>query len=91
MLKFFKRIWMGAGYLEGYGHHPGTPVLLIFILAAGLAGIDKGGLDGFLGGAFVGFICLVPFYIIGCVERARGYEQDVVATMDRLKKDYNGN
>lgn len=88
MIKFFKRIWRGSGYLEGYGHHPGTSIVLIMLLASGLAGVEKGGLRGFIGGAIIGAICILPLYIIGCIDRAKGYEQDVEHTMMQLQKDY---
>lgn len=91
-MKFLKRVWMGAGYLEGYGEHPGTLIVFAMLLACGLAGVQKGGLAGFIGGAVFGAICVLPFYIIGCVDRAKSYEADMEATMNRLKRDYsNGN
>jgi hypothetical protein len=89
-MKAIKRIWMGAGYLEGYGHHPGWPVFGIFILASGLAGIRQGGLGGFIGGCVVGLVCLGPFFMIGCYSRAKDYEVDVKNTFNKLKRNYNG-
>jgi hypothetical protein len=77
---------MGAGYLEGYGHHPGTLVLLIYIVAAGLSGVQRGGWDGFIGGCAVGLICLGPFYLIGCYSRAKDYEEDMEKTFEILQK-----
>ncbi len=90
MVKFFKRAWAGAGYLEGFGHHPGWPVLGLFILGAGIAGVQRGGLTGFVGGAVISACALVPFFIAGCVSRAREYEKAVERTFQRLQKDYNG-
>jgi hypothetical protein len=85
-MKWLKRIVKGAGYLEGYGHHPGWPVLGIFILAAGLAGIRQGGFDGFAGGCVIGLVCLAPFFMIGCWSRAVDYEQDVERTFKILQQ-----
>jgi hypothetical protein len=87
MLKFFKRIWMGAGYLEGYGHHPGWSTIGIYIVAGGLAGIRNGGLNGFLGGAAITILCIGPFFMIGCYSRAQDYEQDMEQTFKILSKD----
>ncbi len=89
-MKLFKRIWMGAGYLEGYGHHPGWPVLGIFILGAALAGIERGGWSGFIAGGLIATCALAPFFMAGCVSRAREYEADVERTFQRLQRDYNG-
>ena len=89
MIKFFKRIWRGSGYLEGYGHHPGWATFGIYILAAGLAGIKNGGLtDGFFGGCVIGLVALGPFFILGCWSRAVEYERDVQRTFNLLKKEY---
>ena len=87
-MKLFKRIWMGAGYLEGYGHHPGWSTLAIFCVAAGLSGIEKGGLTGFLGGFAIGVAALGPFFMAGCYSRAKDYERDVERTFNNLSKEY---
>lgn len=87
-MKLFKRIWMGAGYLEGYGHHPGWSTLGIYVFAAGLSGIEKGGLDGFIGGCGIALLCLGPFFMMGCYSRAKDYELDVDRTFNNLSKEY---
>jgi hypothetical protein len=86
-MKLFKRIWMGIGYLEGYGHHPGWGMLAVFILVCGLAGVEKGHTAGFLGGMAFGTICFLPFFLAGCYSRAVSYEQDMVKTFDILQKE----
>lgn len=88
MLKFFKRIWMGAGYLEGYGHHPGWGVIAIYVFASGLAGIENGGVRGFIGGSIIAVVIIAPIFMLGCVSRAKDYENDVERTFDKLKKEY---
>ena len=90
MFKFFKRAWMGAGYLEGYGHHPGTGILAIYILASGLAGARDGGWNGFFGGMAIATVFFLPIFILGSVSRAKDYERDVEQTFERLKRDYSG-
>lgn len=74
-MKLIKDIIQGAGYLEGYGKHPGTDMLLVFILMGGLAGAGKGGWPGFFGGALVMILFMGPLWIIGCVGRARDYQR----------------
>lgn len=73
-MKLLKDIVQGAGYLEGYGEHPGTFLLVAFIVMGGLAGCSRGGLLGFLGGAAAMALLIGPLWIIGCVGRARDYQ-----------------
>ena len=87
-MKTLKRIWRGAGYLEGYGYHPGTGTLLITSFMCGIAGAQRGGLAGFIGGFVVGLCVMGLAWIVGCHERARNYELDVERTMRRLQKEY---
>ena len=70
-MNIFRHIIRGAGYLEGYGTHPGTEVVCIFILVGGLAGIEKGGLFGFIGGCIFASIFFLPLYIVGCIDRSK--------------------
>ena len=87
-MKTLKRIWRGARYLEGYGYHPGTGVLLITAFMCGIAGLGKGGLSGFLGGFIIGLALMILPWMVGCYDRAMSYERDVERTMERLGKDY---
>ena len=88
MFKFFRRIWRGAGYLEGYGHHPGTGYLIGFPFVCGIAGISKGGLSGFIGGYIIGLVGIGIPFMAGCWSRARDYELDAERTFKLLQKDY---
>lgn len=88
MRKIVKRIWMGAGYLEGYGHHPGWTVIAIYVVASGFAGIEKGGLRGFFVGAAIAIGVILPIFLAGCYSRAKDYEMDVEHTFEKLKKEY---
>lgn len=85
MFKFIRHVYRGAGYLEGYGHHPGTSMLLIITLMGGLAGADKGGLNGFLGGCAIAFIFTLPLYIGGCVARSKGCDEQQARLLKKIK------
>lgn len=67
MRKLFKDFVRGAGYLPGYGEHPGTLLML------GLIAI------GAYVGSWVGFagsiLFYVPIWAYGCIERARDYDR----------------
>lgn len=74
-MNLIRDVVQGAGYLEGYGDHPGTPIMLGFILAGGVVGLERGGVYGFLAGAFAMVVGVGPFWMMGCVDRARGYQR----------------
>ena len=67
----------GAGYLEGYGEHPGTLWMLYFILIGGLSAA-RDGFQGFLLGAAFSALITVPVWLVGCVSRARAYQKNMV-------------
>ena len=73
-MKLLRDIVQGAGYLEGFGNHPGTDVLVILVAIGALAGI-KGGAFGALVGAVVMLSFIGPLWCIGCIGRAREYQQ----------------
>ena len=70
-----RHIIRGCGYLPGYGSPPGTPVLILFVLMGGLAGAQRAGWVGFLGGAGVLLAVFGPLYLYGSYERSREEEQ----------------
>lgn len=72
-MKLLRDIWQGAGYLEGFGNHPGNIYLVLLVLAGALAGV-KGGLTGVLVGTFVMLLFVLPSWCIGCIGRAREYQ-----------------
>lgn len=88
MIKFFRDVWRGAGYLEGYGHHPGNGTLLFMIGLCGLAGVERGGWTGFFLGAAFGAVGMGIPYVIGCRDRARDYDRDVERTAELLKREF---
>lgn len=82
-VKTIKRIVMGAGYLEGFGTHPGNTAMVCAILGGALAG-HRGGVWGILGGAVFTAVCLLPFWMKGCYDRAVLYERNVERTFNIL-------
>lgn len=84
-MKLLKHCIRGCRDLEGYGPHPGTDMLLIIILIGGLAGVDKGGINGFIGGSLFALVMTLPLYLHGAYTRSRLYEQDQVRLMKKIK------
>lgn len=72
-MNILRKIALGAGYLDGYGDHPGTVVLGAFIAIGALAGAEQGGLYGAISGAVLMLIAIGPLYVIGCIGRADDY------------------
>lgn len=68
----FRRVRMGAGYLPGYGDHPGTSTVVFLTLLTGVAGAHAGW-AGFAGGCALGAFVYGPLWICGCVGRANDY------------------
>lgn len=75
-MHFIKQVIRGAGYLKGYGEHPGNFILVIFLIVAAFIG------GGFLGtsGAIFGFclmaLFIVPVYCFGAYMRAEEYDKN---------------
>jgi len=74
-ITYFKMIWQGCGYLEGYGHHPGTPVLLTIIVIGLLVGLQDGLIRAILG-AIIMLVIYTPLYLIGAYGRAKDFYSD---------------
>ena len=88
-MNIFRKIWRGAGYLEGYGHHPGWASLVFYAIAGGAAGIEKGGLIGFVGGfLFCGFFFSL-FFMWGCIDRANLCDEDQKRLLNKIKNSYD--
>lgn len=68
----FRRIRMGAGYLPGYGDHPGTSTVVFLTLLTGAAGSHAGWI-GFVGGCCLGALVYGPMWLAGCIGRANAY------------------
>lgn len=74
-MKLLKDIIQGAGYLEGYGDHPGTPLMVGFMIIGAAAGAECGGWYGLLGGVALMFCTVGAAWMAGCVGRAREYQR----------------
>lgn len=59
---WWKHVWRGCGYLPICGNHPGTPMLVIMILAGAAAG-------GWHGGIMLSLL-FGPIYLIGAHGRS---------------------
>ena len=70
-----RRTWIGCGFLEGFGTHPGTDMLVVMLLMGAFAGSGNGGWWGALGGALFMALFMVPLYLIGAHGRGRDYEE----------------
>ena len=84
-MRLLRKIWRGAGYLEGYGHHPGWASLAAYSLAGGLAGIEKGGLTGFIGGFLFCAFFFGLFFMWGCIDRANLCDEDQKYLLKTIK------
>lgn len=71
----------GAGYLEGYGAHPGLPAFLVFVAFGAISGAVHAGPIGAAAGVLMMLAWLGPLYLIGCYDRAAGHER---ATLKEL-------
>ncbi|WP_430430237.1 hypothetical protein [Oceanicaulis sp.] len=65
-----RAIWRGCGYVPGYGHHPGTGLILMCNAGAAFVGVIEGGIAGVL----IGLLFMAPMtgvYLWGAHERGR--------------------
>lgn len=65
-----RQIIRGCGTLPHVGEHPGTVMLVGFIICGALAAAHRGW-NGALGGALIMAIGLGPFYLWGAYDRAQ--------------------
>lgn len=84
-MKFLKQIWRGAGYLEGFGDHPGKDMVVVGILMCGLAGAQRGSWAGFFGGMAFGAVMILPFFFIGCISRANACDRAQARLLNTIK------
>lgn len=68
-MKVVRQIVRGCRDLPHVGPHPGTDILIIFLLMGALAGA-RGGWWGVLGGASITAVAFVPIYLWGAYSRA---------------------
>ena len=74
-MKLLKDIRQGAGYLEGFGDHPGTGFMVVSVIAGGVLGARDAGWYGLLGGVALMFCTVGAAWMAGCVGRAREYQR----------------
>lgn len=84
-MRFFRQWFRGARDLPGVGPHPGNDLVLVMLLICGLAGVERGGLTGFLGGAAIGAIFILPFWISGCISRANICDEHQARLLKQIK------
>lgn len=77
----------GAGYLEGYGAHPGLPVLLGYVAVGAISGAIQAGPIGAAAGVLMMLACLGPLYLIGCYDRAAGHEHATLKELIEERRD----
>lgn len=71
MIKTIRRTIKGMGYLDSCGDHPGTALLIAFLLMGGIAGLNQSNdMIGFAKGAGFMSILIGPLYLNGCHDRA---------------------
>lgn len=71
MIQTIRRTIKGMGYLDSCGDHPGTALLIAFILMGGIAGLNQSNdMIGFAKGAGFMSILVGPLYLNGCHDRA---------------------
>jgi hypothetical protein len=85
-MNLLKKIYRGAGHLEGFGTHPGNQLITMFIVITGAAGAQHGGWWGFVGGAAFAAASVLPFWAIGCVSRYNSYLRDQQRMFNILSK-----
>lgn len=90
-MRWIKQAIRGAGYLEGYGEHPGRDIVVVMILVCGLAGAQRGSWAGFFGGAVFGAMMILPFFIGGCISRANACDKDQERLLRKIKNSHENN
>lgn len=66
----FLLVWKGCGYLEGFGHHPGTENMVLLLVLGMIVG-SEGGAKGVLAGLVIMGITFGPFYLFSAYDRAK--------------------
>ena len=85
MIQTIRRTIKGMGYLDSCGDHPGTALLIAFLLMGGVAGLNRtNDVWGFAKGAGFMGVFIAPLYLSGCYYR--GKIEDEMNTKMTLKK-----
>lgn len=73
-MRFLRQAIRGCGTLPHVGEHPGTLMLIAFLLMGALAG-EKGGWRGCIIGAAVMALFIGPIFLWGAYDRANLSDQ----------------
>jgi hypothetical protein len=89
MIQTIRRTIKGMGYLDSCGDHPGTALLIAFLLMGGLAGLNKSNdIMGFATGAGLMGIVVAPLYLSGSYERGKiEDEMNLKRTLKQLAQE----
>ncbi len=87
MFRHIRAIVYGCGYVPGYGSHPGTGVLVAFVIMGAIAGAHAGWRGAVFGaGAMLGVFG--PMYLWGAHDRGMGSPTSkATAQMDRESRE----
>lgn len=70
MKKVISRIIKGCGYVEGYGNHPGTAMVIFLIFVGAIAGLDRGVIGACIGASLMALV-FGPMYLYGAYSRGK--------------------
>jgi len=70
-MKIVKEIFAGSRELPGQGPHPGTDIMIVVAIAAGLIGGVVDGGAGFIVWSVLSLVLSTPAWIVVAVQRAR--------------------
>lgn len=72
MIQTIRRTIKGMGYLDSCGYHPGTALVIAFLLIGGVTGMNKSNdFMGFATGAGFMGVFIAPLYLSGCYDRGK--------------------
>lgn len=74
-IRSLRHVIRGCGFVPGYGNHPGTATLGLFVAMGGGVGASRGDLGIALGGALLMLVVFGPMYLYGAYDRSRSAER----------------
>lgn len=76
MIQTIRRTIKGMGYLDSCGYHPGTGIVIAFLLMGGIATTNKDNyILSFATGAGIMSVLIAPLYLSGCYDRGKIEEE----------------
>lgn len=76
----------GMGNLKYYGKHPGVFLTFYLIIATAVAGLQNGGLSGFIGGLILGSVIYIPMLLWGSIRRSIEHDAYVEKRERRIEE-----